>query len=81
MTSFYLVLQLPCPLGTTFRESSFNITRGGGGEEDVEGGLRKFVYFKTNGRGAGSSKEIELLVRGTAKIISFFPSDFQSVFA
>ena len=29
------------------RESSFNMTRGGG-DEDIEGGLRKFVYFKTN---------------------------------
>ena len=30
----------------SFRESSFNMTRGG--DEDIEGGLRKFVYFKTN---------------------------------
>ena len=33
-----------------FRESSFNMTRG---DEDIEGGLRKFVYIKTNIREGG----------------------------
>ena len=32
--SFIILLEL--------RESSFNMTRGGGGDEDIEGGLRKF---------------------------------------
>ena len=31
-------------------ESSFNMAREG---EDIEGGLRKFVYFKTNRNGVG----------------------------
>ena len=48
------------------RESSFNMTRG---DEDIEGGLRKFVYFKTNRR--GGSQKIEPLARGAAKISSF----------
>ena len=61
------------------RESSFNMTRGEV-DEDIErgapkifkhpkGGLRKFVYFKTNRKG-GPPKKIEPLVRGAAKISS-----------
>ena len=38
------------------RESSFNMTRGGGGEDIEGGGLRKFVYFKTNRRGRAPKK-------------------------
>ena len=34
-----------------------------------KGGLRKFVYFKTNSR--GGSQKIEPLARGAAKISSF----------
>ena len=42
-----------------------------GGEEDIEGGgVRKFVFFKTNRRWGGS-KKIEPLARGAAKISSF----------
>ena len=48
--------------------------RGGGGAPKMfrhpKGGLRKFVYFKTNRREGGSQK-IELLARGAAKISSF----------
>ena len=63
------------------RESSFNMTRRGGGVKILreEGapkmfrhpkrGLRKFVYFKTDRRGA--LQKIKLLVRGAAKISSF----------
>ena len=49
-----------------FIESSFNMTKGGGGDEDIEGrlrkfldtrkgGLQKFVYFKIN-RSGGAPK-------------------------
>ena len=38
------------------RESSFNMTRGG--DENIEGGLRKFVYFKTTGEGGGAPKKL-----------------------
>ena len=31
------------------RESSFNMTRGGGGDEDIEGGLRKFLDTQKGG--------------------------------
>ena len=39
-----------------------------GGSEKIRGGLRKFVYFKTNRRGA--PKKIEPLAREAAKISS-----------
>ena len=42
----------------TLRESSFNMTRGGG-DEDIEGGLQKLVYFKTNRSGGqGAPKKL-----------------------
>ena len=41
----------------------------GGALKKLGGRLRKFVYFKTNRRGA--PKKIEPLVRGAAKISSF----------
>ena len=36
------------------RESSFNMTRG---DEDIEGGLQKFVYFKPKRKGGGGGGE------------------------
>ena len=44
-----------------------------GGSEKIKrgGGLRKFVYFKTNRRWGGAPKKIEPLARGAAKISSF----------
>ena len=56
-----------CSFLTVLRESSFNMTRGGG-DEDIEGGLRTFVYFKPKRRGGG---EIEPLARGATKLSSF----------
>ena len=44
-----------------FRESSFNMTRGG--DEDIEGGLRKFLDTRR-----GGSKKIVALGGGTPKI-------------
>ena len=44
------------------RESSFDMTRGGGGDEDIEGGLRKFLGTRKGGfekiRGGGGSKNL-----------------------
>ena len=45
------------------RESSFNMTRGrGGGDEDIEGGLRKFLDTQKEGsekiRGGGGSENL-----------------------
>ena len=42
-----------------------NVGLGGGG------GSENFVYFKTDRRGGGAPKKIELLVRGAAKISIF----------
>ena len=45
------------------RESSFNMTRGGGGDEDIEGGLRKFLDTRR-----GGSEKIVALGGGAPKI-------------
>ena len=45
-----------------FRESSFNMTRGGG-DEDIDGGLRKFLDTRR-----GASEKIVALGGGAPKI-------------
>ena len=45
------------------RESSFNMTRGGGGDEDIEGGLRKFLDTRR-----GRSEKIVALGGGAPNI-------------
>ena len=62
---------------TAIRESSFNMTRG---DEDIEGGLRKFLdarkggsenLYTLNPKGGGGSLKMKPLARGATKISSF----------
>ena len=48
---------------TVIGESSFNMTRGGGGGEDIEGGLQKFLDTRR-----GGSEKIVALGGGDLKI-------------
>ena len=57
------------PFGNdVLRESSFNMTRGGGGgvDEDIEGGLRKFLDTRR-----GGSEKIVALGGGLRKFVYF----------
>ena len=58
------VFDVPCNL-PDIRESSFNMRRGGGGGEDIEGGLGKFldnrkVACVAAGRVTGSFRDLKI---------------------
>ena len=50
MGSYAISVVVPVQTNRLVRESSFNMTRwGGGGDEDIEGGLRKFLDTRKGG--------------------------------